>query len=62
MQSQLIQIRRGIFQGDSFTITLLHSTHCINKRAGQSWLWISSTWNWEKNKSLIACGWLETAR
>ena len=38
MQSQPIQIRRGIFQGDSLSllITLLHSTHSINKRAEQS--------------------------
>jgi hypothetical protein len=37
MQSQPIQIRRGIFQGGlSFTITLLHSTHSINKRANRA--------------------------
>jgi len=37
MQSQPIQIRRGIFQGDSFlAITLLHCTYSISKQAEQS--------------------------
>ena len=45
--------------GLSFTITLLHCTHSINKRVEQSWLWVSSIWNWEENKSLIVYGWLE---
>ena len=40
MQSQPIQIRRGIF-----AITLLHCTFSINKRVEQSYLWVSSTWN-----------------
>ena len=44
-----------------FAITILHPTHSINKRAEKSWLWISSTWNWEENKSIIVYGWLETA-
>ena len=35
MQSQPIQIRRGIFQGDSFAITILYNTHLINKQAEQ---------------------------
>jgi hypothetical protein len=37
--------KRNIPRGLSFAITLLHSTHSINKRAEQSWLWILSTWN-----------------
>ena len=32
MQSQRIQIRRGIFQGALSAITLLHSTHSTNKQ------------------------------
>ena len=53
---------RNIPRGLSFAITLLRSTHSINKRPEQSWSWISGTWNWEENKSLIVYGWLETAR
>ena len=63
MQSQTIHIRRGKFQGRlSFAITLLHCTYSINKRVEQSWLWVSSTCNWEENKSPIVYGWPETAR
>ena len=62
MLSQPIQIRRGIFQGDSFAIILLYCTYSINKRVEQSWLWVSSTWNWEENKSPIVYGWPETVR
>jgi len=51
--------KRNIPRGLSFAITLLHCTHSINKRAEQSWLWISSAWNWEENKPLIEYGWLE---
>jgi hypothetical protein len=40
----------------------LYSTHSINKWAKQSWFFISSTWNWEENKSLIVYGRSETAR
>ena len=36
IQSQPIQIQRGIFQGLSFAITLLYSTYSINKGAEQS--------------------------
>ena len=36
MQSQPIQIRRGIFQGDSLSPLHLHCTYSINKRAEQS--------------------------
>ena len=37
LQSQPIQIRRGIFQGGlSFAITVLHSIHSINKQDEQS--------------------------
>ena len=48
--------KRNIPRGLSFDITFLHSTFSINKRAEQSWLWISSTWNLEENKSLILYG------
>ena len=41
----------------SFAITVLHCTHSIKKRAEQNWLSISSTWNWEENKSFIIYGW-----
>jgi len=36
MQPQSIQIRRGIFQGDSFAITFLHSTHSINNELNRA--------------------------
>jgi len=55
-----LDTKRNIPRGLSFAITLLHSAHSINKRAEQSWLWISSTWNWEENESLAVYGWLET--
>ena len=54
--------KRNIPRGLSLAITLLHNTDSINKRVEQSWLWISSTWNWEENKSRTVYGWLETAR
>ena len=55
-------MKRSIPKGLSYAITLLYSIYSINKRAEKSWLWISSTRNWQENKSLIVCGWLETAR
>jgi hypothetical protein len=54
IQSKLIQI--------TFAITPLYSTQSINKWAEQSWLWISSTRNWEQNKSLLVYGWPRTVR
>jgi len=54
--------KRNIPRGLSFAISLLHSTHCISKRAEQNCLWMSITWNREENKSLSVHGWLETAR
>jgi len=40
--------KRNISQALSFAITLLYGTYSINKQAEQSWLRISSTWNWEE--------------
>jgi len=37
--------KRNIPRGLPFAITFLHSTHSINKRVEQRWLWRSSTWN-----------------
>ena len=54
--------KRNNSWGLSFAIIVLYSTYSINTQADQSWFWISSTWNWEENKSLIEHRWLETAR
>ena len=49
MQSNPIRYEKEYAKGLFFAITLLHRIHSINKRTEQSWLWISSTWNWQEN-------------
>ena len=48
--------KKDIPRGLSFAIKILHCTHSINTQAEQSWLWISSTWNWEENTSPLYMG------